>query len=438
MRQVAVLGAGISGMATARLLARDGWAVTLLDEYPEPGGNHISRDFGEFTFDIGAIIFTRSDEVAKLFPEAAEKLVPSAFKMQRVAPSGQVKAFPFDLKEELLSQGPAYIARVAGEIAFQKMFRAPDGTVTRFVEYYIGRRLAEDSGLLTYIERFYGLPVDQVAFELASKRMTWITRSGSLRRRLSELGRRAAVKAGLRRRRPPVPRFARPREGFAAMYRPVVARLVEEGVDVQLNARLRAVAKREDGRFVVLREGLARTFDRVISTIPVEKAFALVFPQQTSGVRSLSLLTLCVIFRGERKFDGQILYNYHPEGEWKRLTMHSDVYGKVKGWEFFNVEVPVISAPANAQRSFDDFRRMTEAVGIFDGEMRLAGSLLTDFAYPLYDEGAMERREAALARLHDFGIETVGRQGNFDYIPNASLAINLARARLEESAADSP
>jgi phytoene dehydrogenase-like protein len=41
-----VLGAGISGLVSAYLLADRGKRVLLLDDYAELGGNHISRDIG--------------------------------------------------------------------------------------------------------------------------------------------------------------------------------------------------------------------------------------------------------------------------------------------------------------------------------------------------------------------------------------------------------
>jgi C-3',4' desaturase CrtD len=57
-----IIGAGIGGLTTAALLARDGWRVALLEGHIEPGGCASSYrrkrpDGGAYIFDVGATLF---------------------------------------------------------------------------------------------------------------------------------------------------------------------------------------------------------------------------------------------------------------------------------------------------------------------------------------------------------------------------------------------
>lgn len=49
----AIVGGGIAGLATAALLARDGWSVTLFEARDELGGRAGSWESGGFRFDTG-------------------------------------------------------------------------------------------------------------------------------------------------------------------------------------------------------------------------------------------------------------------------------------------------------------------------------------------------------------------------------------------------
>ncbi len=63
--KIAILGGGISGVALARLLAKDGHRVTVLERAERPGGLCKSRRYGEFTFDEvgGHILFSKDKQV---------------------------------------------------------------------------------------------------------------------------------------------------------------------------------------------------------------------------------------------------------------------------------------------------------------------------------------------------------------------------------------
>ncbi len=58
---VAIVGAGISGLACASLLLQNGFKVCLFDKGRHPGGRLASRDRDSYSFDYGAQFFTARD-----------------------------------------------------------------------------------------------------------------------------------------------------------------------------------------------------------------------------------------------------------------------------------------------------------------------------------------------------------------------------------------
>jgi renalase len=67
---VAVVGAGLSGLVAARTLTRQGRRVRVLEQRAEPGGRLATRRLGNATLDHGAQFFTsRTPEFARLVDE---------------------------------------------------------------------------------------------------------------------------------------------------------------------------------------------------------------------------------------------------------------------------------------------------------------------------------------------------------------------------------
>lgn len=429
-----VLGAGISGMTIAEGLVDRGYAVTILDAYERPGGNHLSWTVGPYTFDIGTIYFPQHSPVAELVPNIADLWVEAEHTVERITPSGTVQAYPLSLRNELLARSPFYIATVGAQILRQKLrLRAPE-TVHQFVRYYIGERLLQDSGLLLFMQRFYNLPIDQVGFSLAKRRMAWISDHAGLRMQ----ARKAWTRIGrlLRGRVTAEPDnwfarawYVRPKAGFSAMYTPAAERLRTKGVAIRLGENFKSIARSADG-FEIVTDGGSLSAARLVSTIPLEIVSPLIGLPVDDLPRSSPLLTLCLRFRGKRGFGAEVLYNFHRNGAWKRLTMHSDFYGKADGWEYLAVEITLQQDAVDAEAQFAAFRAMTRGVGLFDGELEMVDHHVTRFAYPVYDAGSEAKRTAALGALHALGVETVGRQGSFEYVPVATEAMAAARTHL--------
>jgi protoporphyrinogen oxidase len=186
-----------------------------------------------------------------------------------------------------------------------------------------------------------------------------------------------------------------------------------------------------DGRFRFPLDEALVSSDRLVSTIPLHRAEALCGMSSEEELETITLLSLYFSFSGKRGFAQPILYNFSHEGGWKRITVYSDFYGRVDDREYFTAEVIANHVGHSAELAEDDFRKHVSANGLFDGDLRLEGSQMLENAYPIYSNGAEQRAARAIRALKDFGIESFGRQGGFNYQPTARVSTHEAEAALQ-------
>ncbi len=418
---VVVLGGGVSGLVAADMLADAGERVILLEPYDRLGGNQHSTNIGPYTFDIGSFIFFSGSPFFRRFPGAEAVCQPAQIVADRITPQGRISRYPFSVADDLIWRGPIEVALTGLSLIWGRIASRAPRSAGSFARYYLGRRLFVQSGLEAYITRLCGIPADEVEHQFAEKRMNWIARALSF-----------GTMAGIFRPKAPGSGptvLARPRAGFEVLFAEAAAQLEAKGVEIRLNSSLDKIERTADG-FEVTTTNRGVKAARVISSLP------LVVTAQACGlpapeiIQSLPLLSLYIAFDGDLGFPSQVLYNFTPTGSWKRLTVHSKVYGKVEGREFLSVEVPLARGLRDADQEFEAFLAFMRDHGLMAGHAMLIGHERTDFAYPTYAHGSMAASEALIDEIEATGVEMLGRQGRFDYIPTASRATELVAERL--------
>ena len=409
---VIVLGAGISGLVSASMLQKQGYRrIVVVDEYAQLGGNHIDRGIGDYTFDIGSLIFQDDSPLLAHLPELLPLYVEINPSWGRLNPQGVVTEYPISVKDDIVAAGPVEWVRLALSVLFARIFRSRLRNARDFAEYWIGARLLRRSGLENYMLRFYGVSAEQIDLEFAEKRMLWLKEQASPRnafRRLVRSPEKAATNKQL----------ARPREGFAYLYEVGAQRLKLGGVTFRLGEKM-ARLRKNDGGFLLQLGERSVSAKRVVSTIPLEHAQSLCDIPAGSSLQSVTLISLFFSFSGERGFGQSVLYNFSDTGAWKRLTVYSDFYGLSGGREYFAAEVNADHVGGSVDVAAEDFRRHTAENGLFNGDLKLEGSHTLANAYPVYTNNAAERAASAIAALREFGVESLGRQGGFEYQPTA-------------------
>ena len=422
-----VLGAGISGLVSAAILIERGAGrVLLLDEYEHVGGNHIDRTIGEYTFDVGSLIFQDDSPLLRYFPELLERYVAIDPSWGKVTPQSVIAPYPFSVRDDFFGAGPKECLLMLLSVARCRIVYRHLNSARDFARFWIGARLLHRSGLEKYMERFCGLPADKIDVAFARKRMMWIAENSSVitlaRRTLQRVRHRSAP--GVTNQQ-----LARPRAGFAHLYEPAVEHLAAGGVSIALGVHLDSV-RRLDHRFSVSAGVNNYVTDRVISTIPIDRARTACGLPLQQPLPAVTLISLFFSFAGDRGFAQSVLYNFSFDGSWKRLTMYSDFYGSAGGREFFTVEVVADRVRQQVPEAASDFTEHVAANNLFTGDLRLEGSHTLEQAYPIYTDGAGERAERAIAELREFGLESFGRQGGFQYQPTARVSTQEAETAL--------
>jgi hypothetical protein len=412
-----ILGAGISGLVAARILKQRGYEqIVVLDNRPQLGGNHISRDIGQYTFDIGTFLFQDDSPLMRHFPELLTAYVPASPSAGRVVPDRRICGYPLSPKNEIFRCGFAECVRIGCSLLWARLSVREHRNAQDFLHYWMGPRLARSSGIENYITRFYGAPAAEIDVAFAQKRMEAIANAASIRKQIAKLvGRKEPWHKGRS--------FVRPREGFQDLYRLAGNSLEADGVSFRLGEVFESISQDSNGLCLTTSSGKLASA-ALVSTIPVDDCLKLCNIFSGVSLPTMTLTTLFFSFDGVRGFTPTILYNFTARGLWKRITMYSDYYGTVSGREYFGVEL-------NEQRGHEreahdrvdlfawEFARDVRELALFQGNLRLEGSHQLENAYPLYIHGASAQADKKIAALRSFGIRSIGRQGGFDYLPTA-------------------
>lgn len=412
---VIVLGAGISGLVAASILTRQNKRVLVLDDYDHVGGNHIDWTSDEgYTFDVGSLIFQDDSPLLQHFPELLGHYLPIQPSWARLNPQGKITRYPVSVRDDIVGAGAWGLAQILGSVAYARLFQRNLRSARDYARYWIGARLLRRSGLEAYMRRFYGLPAEEIDLELARKRMLWISEYASVTAFIKRLWPRRRVAHSTNQQ------LARPREGFASLYRVAVDRLERDGAALLLAAKTEKIDRQEHGFDVVFSRGQVFA-PRIVSTIPIALTERLCGLSAQKPLRTITLITLFFSFSGTRGFAQSIVYNFSPDGAWKRLTVYSDFYGRVAGREYFAVEV-IGGMVDTVEQAEIDFRRHSQANGLFDGDLVLENGQVLEHAYPIYTKGSAQDAAEAIKRLKIFGIESMGRHGGFNYQPTARVS----------------
>lgn len=426
-----VLGAGISGMVSTAILQTQGYRrVLMIDEFDRLGGNHIDCQIGPYSFDIGSLIFQDDSPLLVHFPEMLPYYVLIHPTWGKLTPQGAITGYPLSIVEDILRSGPWGCIRIGLSLLKARLLQRSIKNARDFARYWIGDYLLMRSGLESYMERFFGVAAEKVDLDFAEKRMMWIKEHASPRAMFRYLSRHKSVL-------PTNHQLARPRAGYQVLYQVAADKLRRQGAVIRLGSTIHRIEKSKQG-FCLKADNKIFHARRIVSTIPINRSLALCGMEEDDALNSVALISLFFSFSGERGFNNSVLYNFSHEGSWKRLTVYSEFYGLVGGREYFCVEVIASQAGNSIEYAERDFREHVTSNKLFTGDLKFEGSRFVPSAYPIYVNQALQRVNAALERLNEFGIQSFGRQGGFDYQPTARVSTQTAEAHLQPTRGSTP
>lgn len=421
---ILVLGGGIAGLAAADRLSRAGWRVRVIERAPLAGGMHQAYTIGGYTFDAGSIFYEENAALFDLAPGLRDMCPSVSRRQRRIAPDGSLRHYPFEPRE-LRGQSVLALVRMLIDLLWSRLAVPRDGTLDAIARKRLGRRLFEQTGLAAYITRFHHVSPREIDETFFFHRMAFVARASRLRNLIPFL---------LRTRTRPRPSLrVRPHEGFAPLFNSIVKRLAAQGVAFRFGEELLSLQR--EGRLFLVRttSGICRV-EAVVSTIPLDSLHRALFGT-SSGLVSLDMTTLFLSAASLDSRLGNVLYNFHGSGEWKRATIYSRIYATPQtDREFLAVETTIPpGGHHDPQRAFEAFRAHMNSLGLAS-DLRLEGNVRVETCYPLYRHGSSGTIARVIERISRTGIVLAGRQGRFEYLPTSSGVIRRVVEELDAAA----
>lgn len=427
-KQVIVLGGGIAGIAAAEKLARRGENVLMLEGADRLGGVHKSVDIGPYSFDVGSIFYEHDAPLLDLAPDL-RALCPKIRRLQRrIVPDGSIQHYPLD-PSDVLRWPKGKLLRALGSMMVARLSKPRGDTLEDACLNRLGRRFFEGTGLRNYTIHFNGVTPDKIGREFYYSRMQFVHRSTGFWR-VMRSGLRALFWRPLAKtKRPPL--FVRPPGGYDVLFDRIEAQLIESGVTIEKKRPLQRITG-SAGAMHVTAGGKTFSAAAVVGAMPLDSLHRGLF-DAPSGLESLGLLSLFVSAEWLSPETGNVFYNFHPDGGWKRATIYSRIYpDSGAGRDYFTVEITV---PPGTRRdpaqAFAAFAEHAAVLGFARG-LTLEGSHLTPAAYPVFRHDQMTQAPDILDRVVKAGVVPVGRQGRFEYLPTSTGVIRRVAEVLNE------
>ncbi|TYK45974.1 protoporphyrinogen oxidase [Actinomadura decatromicini] len=291
-----VVGGGIAGLAAARLLAREGVRVTVLEGSPRIGGKLRTSEIAGIPVDEGAeSMLARRPEGLDLvgaLGRAGDLVNPGTTSSGifsrgalRPIPAGQVMGVPSDLRALAAAQvlSPAGLARVPLDLVLPETPRGEDVSVAEFIGARVGRevvdRLVEPLLGGVYAGRAELLSFDSTLPAVAAAARTHRSLINAAR------GIRAAAPAN------PGPVFATLPDGLGTLPHLVADDIAAAGGTVRTGAMVRELRRRDGGwRLTVgpARDPEHLDADAVVIAVPAAPAARLLEPDVPAAARELA------------------------------------------------------------------------------------------------------------------------------------------------------
>lgn len=291
-----VVGGGIAGLAAARMLARDGVRVTVLEGSPQIGGKLRVSEIAGVPVDEGAeSMLARRPEGLDLVrglgraadlvnPGTASSAILSRGALRRL-PSGQVMGVPSDLRALAASQvlSPAGLARVPLDLVLPETPRGGDVSVAAYIGARVGREVV-DRLVEPLLGGVYAGRAELLSFEATLPAVAAAAR-----------GHRSLISAvqGIRKAAPADagPVFATLPDGLGTLPHLVADDITAAGGTVRTGATVRELRRREDGWRLTIgptRDPEYLDADAVVVAVPAAPAARLLEPDVPAAARELA------------------------------------------------------------------------------------------------------------------------------------------------------
>lgn len=451
--QIAVLGAGVCGLYAARVLARAGATVTVVEREDEVGG--LARGYlinGNY-YDVGVHHLHAWDH--EIFEDIqammGDKLIPVEL-IAKIKHGKSFRRYPLEFSDLLLGIPPwtligALLSMIGQQIRNKFDDSKPANAEEALIRLY-GRHLYEYF-FRDFTYRYWGFPPTRLSATFVSRKMPRLSAVDIVKNWLKKLGvkekKDIAVDSALRKET-----LWYSRIGASMMPRTIGEYIEWKGGRVILEAevdeveveddRVRAVTYVKEGR----RHRLA--CDAVVSTIPINVLVRSISPSpgddllaSCDEIKFKAIAIYGLLVKKERVLD-DALYVYFREHVFHRFSepKGSGVIINPEGHTTILVEVTCDVGDdrwAGGEKTRREIIKDLEDEGMLKEEDIVEMHLLTnEWGYPVFALGF----EPHLEKLEEFldgisNLRSTGRQGAFTY-PNMHDAMRMGATAAKQVA----
>lgn len=405
----------------AELAKAPGLSIELFERSERLGGLHHSVVINGSTYDIGPFFFDEDHQVFSSFPGLINHFVTASLKQMSVTDGGKLDLYPLSIRGYLSNHGAFHFAAAIISIVFAKFRDRNRSDLPSFIRYYIGDLVYKRSGLQVYIQRLYSLRDDEVDLVFAEQRMGDLRKRASIRSLFwnilglkKNLGLLHSANA-----------FARPSGGFCEAYGYIEQHLLNQGVVIHKGVKIDKI-ERSANKYVTHLNGKHTEYDVIFSTVPIPVIGRLLSAPITYQFETVTLLSLFYRCQGSALREMAVLYNFCTDGNWKRITNFSNIYGQPDEDTKFTVEIPIRSDHIDVEAQRLRFEEHFAKLNLSLENLSFQGSHVTASAYPVFRAKDIAAISVDIATIDASGIRTCGRQGRFEYLTSKQVAKSAA------------
>ncbi|MBA3342523.1 MAG: NAD(P)/FAD-dependent oxidoreductase [Gemmatimonadaceae bacterium] len=428
--RVVICGAGPAGLTAAYLLAKQGYAVTVLEADNIVGGISRTARYKDFRFDIGGHrFFTKIPAVQALWEELLGDEFIDVPRLSRIVYNGKFFFYPLKAANALSGLGLRQALMIVLSYVRARMSPHPvEENLEQWVTNRFGDRLYRIF-FKTYTEKVWGLPCTEIRAEWAAQRIQGLSLARAILSATS-LNRRAPAIKTL------IEEFKYPRLGPGQMWEKCAERVAELGGRVHLHHRV--IGLETDGSRVIAarvagpesRESRLEA-EHFITTMPLRSLVRALGPGKPAeagaaaeGLAYRDFILVALILDRDSLFPDNWIYVHTPGVKVGRIQNFNNWSAAMVphagktciGMEYFCFEGDGLWE----SRDEDLIRLASEELaelGLAPGARVEDGSVVRmPKAYPIYDSTYRDNLDVIRRYLDPIAnLHTVGRNGMHKY-----------------------
>ena len=439
MKEVIIIGGGISGLSVAWRLINKGFKVKIIEADDRVGGLAKSIKIDNYYFDIGPHSFFSEDKevfesVMSLF-KGEESAMPFSKRTVKMWFRNRYVDYPLSAKSVLFQMGilspflsflsfaKSYIKNIFVKEDKNKPLTIEDWAINNFGKYLFLNFFKP------YTEQFWKIPTSELSHRVipSSRKMDFAkTLKHLLINKYLELSKREPGKLSLVQR-DSLPSYY-PKKGFGEIGERIAKKIKENNMEIYFNEEVKEIEVNDKKLFTIKTENKSFKSDYLISKIPINTIFPKFNPKPESQILNdsskleyLSLILVYLITKKKNVINCQ--YCYYIDRPYNRISEMNNFSNESSpdNENILSVEISCLKGSELWNLSKDEIYEL--CITSIEKDKIIKKEDIEDFkvikvpsVYPIYRknyEKYLNKTNEYFSKIKNFS--SIGRQGQFYY-----------------------